>query len=263
MGFDGYVSLFDSLAQRVASSPALLSADASSNTLTAGGVWRRGHHPVGDVTIGELMFEAAPYTRCIVMLREPGERLFSAFHYYRRMYGGTAGAAPASPQDFAEHVSKSIAAWDACVAAHNGDVAPCVRQFEPQQLIKGMYAQFFADWVPRFPADQFLVLRLEDYSGDMKRHLEAVFAFAGLRTPSEAEWGAIVGAPRANTRTSGPGGRRSLAGEHVAPEPMLPETRTALTAFYAPFNEALATLLGDERFAWRDAGGAQGSGVAA
>ena len=29
---------------------------------------------------------------------------------------------------------------------------PCIKGFEPQQLIKGMYAEFFFDWVPRFPA---------------------------------------------------------------------------------------------------------------
>jgi hypothetical protein len=32
---------------------------------------------------------------------------------------------------------------------------------------------------------------------------------------------------------------------------MLPETREALSAFYAPYNEALAKALGDDRFAWR------------
>jgi hypothetical protein len=87
----------------------------------------------------------------------------------------------------------------------------------------------------------------------MRRHLEAVFACVGLRQPSSAEWDALVGAPVANTRAAGPGGRRALAGRARAPvEEMLPETRAALKAFYAPFNDALAALLGDERFAWRD-----------
>jgi hypothetical protein len=115
--------------------------------------------------------------------------------------------------------------------------------------------------IPRF-ADQFLVLRLDDYGSDMARHLEAVFTFVGLRAPSEAEWSVILGAPRANTRENGPGGHRRalLRGEGHAPvEAMLPETRAALSAFYAPFNDALATLLADERFRWRDArGGASG-----
>jgi hypothetical protein len=94
------------------------------------------------------------------------------------------------------------------------------------------------------------VLRLEDYSADMARHLDAVFSFAGLRDPTPAEWTAILDAPRANSGASG--AARALLREPRAPiEPMLPETRAALTAFYAPFNEELAALLGDERFAWR------------
>jgi N-acetylgalactosamine 4-sulfate 6-O-sulfotransferase len=117
------LGLYDALATRVAaadpSAPALLTADASSNTLTASGVWRRGHSPVGDVTIGELILEAMPYARCIVVLREPGARLFSAFHYYKRMFGG--GGPPPSAQDFHAHVSDSIAAWTACVAKHGGE----------------------------------------------------------------------------------------------------------------------------------------------
>ena len=127
MGFDGYLDLFDRLAARVAAEPSpggagapLLSADASSNTLTAAGVWRRGHSPQGDVSIGELLFEAAPYSRHIVMLREPGDRLFSAVHYSRKMFGAP-GAPPASAADFHAHVTQSIATWDACVARAGGD----------------------------------------------------------------------------------------------------------------------------------------------
>jgi hypothetical protein len=60
-----------------------------------------------------------PYARCIVVLREPGARLFSAFHYYKRMFGG--GGPPPSAQDFHTHVTDSIAAWTACVAKHGGE----------------------------------------------------------------------------------------------------------------------------------------------
>jgi hypothetical protein len=30
-----------------------------------------------------LLREAAPYLRLVLMLRDPGERLYSAYHYYR------------------------------------------------------------------------------------------------------------------------------------------------------------------------------------
>lgn len=248
-GFEQYLALFDPLAARVGSAPPasaapLLSADASSNTLTAAGVWRRGHAPQGDVTVGELLYEAAPYTRCIVMLREPGARWLSAFHYYRKLFGPP-GAATA--HDFHQHVTQSIATFEGCVQRNNGDDWPCIKAFEPQQLIKGLYSAFLWDWAPRFPRDQLLLMRLEDYSGDMKRHLAATFGFLGMREPSAAEWGAILEAPRANTRAD----RGLLQAHEGHGDMMLPETREALSAFYAPYNEALAKALGDDRFAWR------------
>jgi hypothetical protein len=107
-----------------------------------------------------------------------------------------------------------------------------------------MYAAFLGDWAPRFPRRQILMLRLEDYSAAPRRHLEALFAHAGLRQPTEAEWPAILRAPAANTRG---GGARALAG---APEEMLSETRELLREFYAPFNTELAALVGDARFQW-------------
>ncbi len=90
------------------------------------------------------------------------------------------------------------------------------------------------------------MLRLEDYSKDLRRHLEAVFAFCGMRPPTEAEWTVIIGAPRANTRAGA--GRKMLSDD--AGGDMLPATRDKLRAFYAPFNAKLAALLGDARFAW-------------
>jgi hypothetical protein len=34
-----------------------------------------------------LLREAAPYLRLILILRDPGERLYSAYNYYRQVLG--------------------------------------------------------------------------------------------------------------------------------------------------------------------------------
>lgn len=163
--FDRYVGLYDALAHRIGdathdgesgngTSPGdgdytrLMSCDASSNTFTASGVYRRGHSPEGDVSIAELLLDAAPYGRFILMLRDPTDRLLSAFHYYRRMFSPKDQAA-ATAADFDAHVEESLTKWNACTAQHGGNVTPCVRAFDPQQLIKGMYAEFLWDWTPR------------------------------------------------------------------------------------------------------------------
>jgi len=40
-----------------------------------------------NVTLAELIFEAQPYQRQIIMMREPVSRYYSAFHYYRQVTG--------------------------------------------------------------------------------------------------------------------------------------------------------------------------------
>jgi N-acetylgalactosamine 4-sulfate 6-O-sulfotransferase len=247
--FQGYLDLYAPLAAAVAAgNAAAVSADASSNTFTASGVWRRGHSPVGDVSVGELLAEVAPYGRYIIILRDPVDRFFSAFHYYRSMYGPTAGRPPASAAQFHDEAVAALAAWATCLAAQGGTgegaTARCVRRFEPQQLVKGMYAQFLWDW-RRLGAQRLLLMRTEDYAAEPQRHLAAVFEFAGMRQPAnEEQWAAILDAPRANAAHG-----RALA-QRAAAEPMEPRTRAMLNEFYSPFNRALAEALGDNRFLW-------------
>jgi hypothetical protein len=49
-------------------------------------------------------------------------------------------AQPATPDDFHATAHKEVEQWKECVAARS--VPECVRSFKPQQLVKGMYAQF-------------------------------------------------------------------------------------------------------------------------
>jgi N-acetylgalactosamine 4-sulfate 6-O-sulfotransferase len=51
-----------------------------------------------------------------------------------------------TPNDFHETARKDVEQWKECVAAHS--VPECVRSYKPQQLVKGMYAQFLPVRVP-------------------------------------------------------------------------------------------------------------------
>ncbi len=53
-----------------------------------------------------------------------------------------------------------------------------MRQYNPQQLVKGMYAEFLPDWLRVWPRDQLLLLRNEDYKVSQKEHMAAVFRWA-------------------------------------------------------------------------------------
>ena len=130
---------------------------------------------------------------------------------------------------------KEIAEWTDCVKAQGQP--KCLRLYNPQQLVKGMYAEFLGEWLAAFPRDQLLFLRNEDYKVAQREHMDAVFGFLGVRNLTAPEWDKVMGMPVKNV-----GKDKSE---------MLPETRKLLSDFYAPFNEMLAENLGDERYLWK------------
>ncbi|GIL90772.1 hypothetical protein Vretimale_16845 [Volvox reticuliferus] len=235
--FDGYVDLFTDAAEKILKLPTGITGEASSNTFTsAAGVYLRG--PSMDrnttVTMPELMREASPFLRNIVIFRNPVDRYYSAFYYYRWWLKDEPTP---TPEDFHKTAVREIAEWQSCVA-QNGQKW-CVRHYIPQQLIKGMYSEFIMDWLANWPRDQLLFLRNEDYSKTPREHMEAVLKFLGMRQPTDAEWKTIMGMETRNKNSD-------------KYQKMLPETRAMLEDFYQPFNELLAEILGDNRYLWRD-----------
>ncbi|GLI71601.1 hypothetical protein VaNZ11_016865 [Volvox africanus] len=235
--FDGYVDLFTDAAEKILKLPTGVTGEASSNTFTsAAGVYLRG--PSMDrnttVTMPELMREASPFLRNIIIFRNPVDRYYSAFYYYRWWLKDQPTP---TPEDFHKTAVRDIADWQSCVG-QNG-LKWCVRHYNPQQLIKGMYSEFIMDWLANWPRDQLLFLRNEDYSKTPREHMEAVLKFLGMRQPNDAEWQTIMGMETRNKNSD-------------KYKKMLPETRALLEDFYQPFNERLAEILSDDRYLWRD-----------
>uniref|UniRef100_A0A7S0N6V6 Sulfotransferase n=1 Tax=Chlamydomonas leiostraca TaxID=1034604 RepID=A0A7S0N6V6_9CHLO len=235
--FDGYVSLYARAAAAFAGGePQGITGEASSNTYTAANkVYLRG--PAWDradlqVSMPDLMWESSPWLRNIIIFRDPVDRYYSAFYYYRwwKKDEPTPG-----PQEFHDTVVSEIKEWTDCVAAHGQP--HCVRHYHPQQLVKGMYAEFLSDWLRVWPKEQLLILRNEDYKVAQREHMEVVFNFLGLRALSEPEWAKVMTMPARNKNS-----------DKYAP--MWAETRKILDDFYAPFNARLAKMMADDRYLW-------------
>ncbi len=90
-----------------------------------------------------------------------------------------------------------------------------------------------------FPRSQFLILKAEDYYSNVTAGLSQVFKFLDLG-PSRANTGDTTGA------------KNSMRSRGGRTDPMLGKTEAVLREFYAPFNQELATFLGDDRFLWED-----------
>ncbi len=104
-------------------------------------------------------------------------------------------------------------------------------------LRAGMYSVFLKDWMSVFPRSQFLILKAEDYYSDMTASLTQVFKFLDVH-PYVADINVTMKI------------RNSMKGRGRRTEPMLETTEAVLREFYAPFNQELAALLGDDRFLW-------------
>ncbi|MEW5307620.1 MAG: hypothetical protein WDW36_009999 [Sanguina aurantia] len=213
--------------------------EASSNTFTsANGVYLRGPSMTRDpltVTLPQLMREASPFLRLIIIFRDPVDRYFSAFYYYRWWQKDLP---PPTAEDFHSTAVKDIKEFSGCVSAHSQ--AHCVRLYNPQQLVKGMYSEFMQDWTTHWPRDQLLFLRNEDYRVSGQEHMSAVFSFLGMRNLTEPEWSGVMDM----------GVRNKNSDKY---EKMLPKTRQLLNDFYKPYNERLAGQLKDDRYLWKPA----------
>ncbi|PNW78676.1 hypothetical protein CHLRE_09g387250v5 [Chlamydomonas reinhardtii] len=236
--FPAYIGIFDKPAQKIKANPNAITGEASSNTFTA--VWShlRGRTLTKRInaTLAEYLWEATPYARYIVMFRDPVTRYRSAFFYYR-----TKSLPKATDKEFLDRVKEDIAEWENCLSSNSK--LYCLKMYTPQQLVKGMYADFLPAWLAVWPRDRFLFFRTEDYKAAPVPHITATMKFLGLRDLQESEMKSILELQAKNTQSS------KYDDSTLSPE--LKEAYKTLQDFYRPYNQALSKAFGDDpRWLW-------------
>nr|XP_046258181.1 carbohydrate sulfotransferase 15-like [Scatophagus argus]XP_046258182.1 carbohydrate sulfotransferase 15-like [Scatophagus argus] len=183
----------------------------------------------------DFIHAVQPGAKIIIMLRDPVERLYSDYLYFKTVNK--------SAEDFHKKVVESVQLFQFCLSERS--LRSCVYSsslFNTMQvrLTLGMYIVFLLDWLTVFHREQILVLRLEDYSANLKETIKKVFDFLSLGPLSEKAQAALTDVPMSNTRRVQD---RDLG-------PMLPATRDLLRKFHQPFNRKLAILLNNKAFLW-------------
>lgn len=183
-----------------------------------------------------------PRVRIVSAIRNPTDRLETSFwmhRHYPNHYG-------ASPEGLHKYVVEQTAAFDGCAATHGA--RRCAYLFELldkqhsdvffhcDQLIRGLYEPFVADWHAAFGAAGLLVLPVEDLLDRPDESRAKLLSFAGLAGSARA-------LPPARGYAAMHAG--SLNASHA--QPMLDKTRELLEAFYRSHNQRLALLLGEPR----------------
>jgi hypothetical protein len=193
-----------------------------------GGLWYRSHFPtflrrgparapraVAAESTANYFFHAeqaaraaalAPNARAIVSLRDPVERAWS--HWRERTRRG----------------SETLSFEDALDAeAERLAGLPVGERANIAYRAQGCYAEFLPAWRDAF-GDRLLVLFAEELYADPPATYARVLAFAGLEPHELARYEAWNYQP--------------------STQPMDPETRASLRAFYEPFDERLEALVG-------------------
>ena len=226
------------------------------------------------VTVPLLMraaYGAARLPKLVVVLREPSERLHSAFWahaHYRARYGATPDGYLAFVRDQAGALRRCVdrqraarrpavaaaaaaavrrlGGGKAAAAAEAAALRRCALLFESlsheeervffhaDQVLRGLYDVFLEDWLALWPPGRVLVVLSEDWFERPRATLARVTAFLGLPgdvARDDALWRAMAAAER----------HRAPVGSLIAP---LPEAQRLADGLYAPHVRALGRLLG-------------------
>ncbi|KAL7640341.1 UNVERIFIED_CONTAM: hypothetical protein RMT77_008605 [Armadillidium vulgare] len=187
-------------------------------------------------TVADIIRKVLPMARFIVILRDPVERLYSGYKYFKQWNINV------SPAKFDSVVNESMKLWRDCLRKHSEKF--CAYEGKCLPLMKarlhvGLYSVYLKDWFKVFPRNQFLVIRTEDYKINISSTLQRIYKHLGLRNLPMSKLRTISKMPFANRNK-------------VRVNEMLNETRKRIKNFYQRYNEELAELLNDQRFLWDD-----------
>ncbi|XP_057704684.1 carbohydrate sulfotransferase 15-like [Corythoichthys intestinalis] len=247
---EDYLDLFDLAAYNIQGSSAgnspedrrfanLITGEASASTMWDNHAWRYLHGDQEEVEppflAQDFLHTVQPNAKIIIMLRDPAERLYSDYLYFK--------TANKSTEDFHQKVLESMQVFQSCLSARS--LRSCVYSTSlansmPVRLTLGMYIVFLLDWLTVFQREQILVLRLEDYATNLQETVQKVFDFLNVGPLSEQAAATLTKGPMSNTRRAVD---RSLG-------PMLPSTQKLLWEFHQPFNRKLASVLNNQAFLW-------------
>ncbi|XP_048775749.1 carbohydrate sulfotransferase 15-like [Ostrea edulis] len=181
-------------------------------------------------TTADFVQQMNACAKLIVLIRDPVQRLYSDYLFFK--------AANKGPVDFHNKVTSAVRLYNDCIekrgavtCALDATLARTVHV----RLRLGMYVVYIQQWLQRFPRDQFLFVRLEDYARRTRFVLDNIFNFLQMGPVDRETMTKMIFQNPVNTRKVNVGG-------------MLLETQNILTDFYEPFNEQLAALLGDHHF---------------
>ena len=207
--------------------------------------------------IPAVMTEVLPDSKYVVIMRNPVDRLYSAFWYSCHMYKGnvTTILHQNGPDIFHERIMTRLEQFTKCIrtfptavclkfkeTSNSSDLLTCGRT----QLEVSLYYIHIQKWLSVISRDSFVFLTMEELSTDINLVEKKLLALLGLDYPSKLnlEEGHVLACSGRTNSQSDYSDNPQLR--------MRKDTQEILTDFFRPYNQKLADLLGDDKFLWEN-----------
>lgn len=182
--------------------------------------------------MADVIRTVLPNAKLLVSFRDPTHRLYSDYIFFKAT--GTT-----SPEDFHKKVVREINQFSSCLTKRSLEACAYSCKGQTVRLNIGLYSLYLRDWLKRYPRDQLMALKLEEWHARCTQLLPEIFQFLEVSSLSPTQIADICKRSSKNVTS-----RQKRIG------PMLNSTSKMLRDFYRPFVVRLASFLNDERFLW-------------
>ena len=251
-----YIFHFVNTSNIIKKNPKMFSIDASASTVFDD--WQPLVTGEKDTCVVPLtLFEALPRSKIIIIMRNPIDRLWSAYWYFCSRYKWKFGNKYVIPEQIPPIASEL---FHNCTVSAIDNFIKCVRSGRTQfycatmagsrpgkksvcghvGLGMSIYYLHVVRWFSVFPRSQILLIRTEDLSAHPSTTMNQVWSFIDVYESSHQIKEKI--------------NRNAWIDDSKYSKyfKMWPETRKILWEFFKPYNLKLAKLLNDERFKWTE-----------
>ena len=234
--------------------------DASASTIFESAKWFDDYEKDSCV-IPTLLSRLLPNTKFIVVMRHPVDRLWSDYWFFCSMKwphrGEENGVVPprlsSTPAEiFHNHTLNVIGNFQDCVGKGESELQ-CLslargKACESGRISLSLYYLHLVRWLSVFARNQFLFLKMEDFSTDMYSVMKRVWSFLELSPMKPTQFRMAV--QQLQLLQNMNENKWIKSDEYKHDFKMWSETRSKLNSFFRPFNHRLAHLLHDDRFLW-------------
>ena len=194
------------------------------------------------VTTADTLSKLNPKTKFIFSLRDPINRMRSAYQFFCSFSGIYACDRPITPEKYHNLVVEAVETFNTCLK--NSTVRGCTYSTENHQLATHLYASMYhvyiADYMKTFPRDQLYILQMEEHIGDPITSTNKLCDFLEIQRFPEDTLQSFLGKHKT---------RNQLNDDKRIPY-VLPQTTKVLEDFFKPYLRHLVDLLGDEKWYW-------------